>query len=413
MQLLGCIADDFTGATDIGAALVKAGYRTAVTIGPPTAGSQHELDAIVVALKTRTAPVAEAIEATTSAFDSLSAAGADRFYFKYCSTFDSTARGNIGPVTDALLDRTGATIAIMVPSFPANGRTVYRGHLFVGDALLSDSSMRNHPLTPMTDANLERVLAPQTRRPVRRIGLDTVRAGREALAAAITEAPGLVILDAIDDDDLARIAEATPSEVLLTGGAGLAAQLSRAHASEAAGTLRDTPGRRLVLSGSASEATRGQVGAAIDSIPSLQLDLDALGADPEAEIARILDWAGDHWAAQPDTPALVYATASVADLDATASSRAEAAELIETTLALIARRAIRHGMRQLIVAGGETSGAVVSSLGISELLIGPEIAPGVVWANAETDDGTAITIALKSGNFGSENMFTTAWELLA
>ncbi|TQL46965.1 uncharacterized protein YgbK (DUF1537 family) [Homoserinimonas aerilata] len=413
MQLLGCIADDFTGATDIGAALVKAGYRTAVTIGHATVESADSVDAVVVALKTRTTPVDDAVDASTAAYDALVAAGADRFYFKYCSTFDSTETGNIGPVTDALLDRTGASTAIMVPSFPANGRTVYQGHLFVGDALLSDSSMRNHPLTPMTDANLERVLAPQTSRPVRRIGLATVRGEQDALTAAITETPGLVILDAIDDSDLARIAAATPAEVLLTGGAGLAAQLTPKEPREAAGALTPTPGRRLVVSGSASEATRGQVSAASDRMPSLHLDLDALGERFDAEIDRILDWAEDHWAAQPDAPVLVYATGSAADLEATATTREEASELIEAALARIASRGVDAGVRQLIVAGGETSGSVVSALGITELLIGPEIAPGVVWANATVDAGPTISIALKSGNFGSEDMFSTAWEHLA
>lgn len=412
MHLLGCIADDFTGATDLGAALVRAGYRTSVVVDADTELHTDGVDAIVVALKTRTAPVAEAVSASLHAIDALAAAGSERWYVKYCSTFDSTPEGNIGPVTDAVLDRIGAHTAVMVPSFPANGRTVYQGHLFVGDRLLSESSMRTHPLTPMTDSDLARVLEPQTRNPVRAVGLSTVRGTTPALTAAIASSPGLVILDAIDDEDLARIAEATPATVLLTGGAGLAAQLPGGTATDAA-VIPATPGRRLVVSGSASEMTRSQVAAAIASVPARQLDLDALAEDASAHVTDLLHWAERQWAEHPDAPVLVYATASAADLEATAAHREHAAELIERALACLVTDAVRSGAREVIVAGGETSGAVVSALGIAELRIGPEIAPGVVWAAATTGDGDDITIALKSGNFGDSTLFTTAWEHLA
>ena len=412
MHVLGCVADDFTGATDIGAALVRAGYRTSVVVTLGSAIAVEGLDAIVVALKSRTIPAADAVAASLAAVDALAAAGADRFYFKYCSTFDSTPEGNIGPVTDAMLERLGTSTALMVPSFPANGRTVYRGHLFVGDELLSESSMRTHPLTPMTDSNLAAVLAPQTTHPVRLITLDIVRSSQEELLAAIESAPGLIIVDAIDDGDLARIAAAAPPNVLMTGGAGLAAQLEGGPAGSDAASIRVPRGLRLIVSGSASRMTRAQVTSARTELPSLKLDLDAIRTDAVGEASRILDWAMQHWSSDPDIPVLVFATETEGDVAASSESRAESSELIESVLAWVAQESVLAGVRQIIVAGGETSGAVVSALGIDRLTIGPEIAPGVVWSAATTGDGDDIAIALKSGNFGDPSLFTTAWDRL-
>lgn len=428
MHMLGCIADDFTGATDVGAALVSAGYRTTVVVDGTVpavgtgeigtgevgtaGGGTGEIDAVVIALKTRTAPVADAVDASLSALESLIAAGCDRFYLKYCSTFDSTPTGNIGPVTDAVLRRLGLDIALMVPTFPANGRTVYQGHLFVGNVLLSESSMRDHPLTPMTDSNLVRVLEPQTANPVRAIGLATVRSSLDALTAAMVAEPGLVIVDALDDDDLTRIVAAAPAEILLTGGAGLAARFDRGPAGGSASAIDPTPGRRLIVSGSASEQTRAQVTAALAAVPSVKLDLAALAASPVSVVTELLAWAEARWAENEDRPVLVYATGSADDLDAADGDRTAIAERIEDALATIVDEGVRVGVRQVIVAGGETSGSVTSRLGITTLSVGPEIAPGVVWASAETARGERISVALKSGNFGDVDMFTTAWEKL-
>ncbi|MET4638900.1 3-oxo-tetronate kinase [Mycetocola sp. 2940] len=416
MDVLGCIADDFTGATDVGAALVHSGYRTKVIIDSSVPFAADDVDAYVIALKSRTTPVEDAVRVSLDAVDSLLAAGAERFYFKYCSTFDSTPSGNIGPVTDAMLSRLGLNTALMVPSFPANGRTVYQGHLFVHDQLLSESPMRTHPLTPMTDSNLETILAPQTDNAIRRVGLHTVRSAEAELRAAL-EAPeqdstSLVIVDAIDEDDLARISAAAPYRALLTGGAGLAGNLSSESRSTRAGAITTTEGYRLVVSGSASQMTRAQTAAARVHMPSLKLDVAALMHNSQAEIGRAVDWAIDAWATGANTPVLVFATETEDDLGATADNRAEAAAAFEHALAEITAESVAAGVRQVIVAGGETSGAVVSRLGISELRIGPAIAPGVVWAEARDANGTMLNLALKSGNFGDINLFSTAWEQL-
>ncbi|MER7973600.1 four-carbon acid sugar kinase family protein, partial [Streptomyces sp. NPDC096080] len=232
MPTLGAIADDFTGATDLATMLVARGFRTVVAVGPDALGRADpalaDADAVVVALKSRTAPAGEAVALSVRSLEALRALGCRRFYFKYCSTFDSTPRGNIGPVTDALLDALGARRTVVVPSFPATGRTVYRGRLFVHDDLLDESPMRRHPLTPMRDARVERLLAPQTGRPVARIGLETVRDGADAVRAALDEperADALTVVDAVDDRDLAVIAAATEDFPLVTGAAGLAVGL--------------------------------------------------------------------------------------------------------------------------------------------------------------------------------------------
>ena len=414
MTTLGCIADDFTGATDLAAALTDAGFRTIMTIGSPTT-DLSDADAIVVALKTRTAPVDEAVSQSVAAIRQLTAAGASRFYFKYCSTFDSTATGNIGPVADALLVETGASLGVVVPSFPANGRSVYQGTLFVHDQPLAESPMRHHPLTPMTDSNVMRLLRPQSTSPIEHIPLATVHRPQE-LADRLADvadvaAPPLVVLDAIDDDDLVRIARALPADALLTGGAALAGALAAPNRSAPPAALDFPVGRSLIVSGSASSATRGQVATARETLPAIRLDLPALLADFNGEVARLLNQVTTSWA-QSELPVLVFATAELTDLTA-GENRARDAELIETSLAQLVVGAVEHGARRIIVAGGETSGAVTSALGVQQLEMGPTIAPGVVWTIADTIMGPRVMLALKSGNFGNPRMFLDAWELLA
>ena len=385
---LGCIADDFTGATDLANNLVRAGMRVVQTIGVPQAHDAPVLgvDAVVVALKSRTAPVGEAVAQSLVAARWLHAMGARQLYFKVCSTFDSTPQGNIGPVAEALLAETGGGFAIVTPAFPEAGRTVFKGHLFVGDLLLSDSPMRHHPLTPMTDANLVRVLQAQVRHA--KVGLVDHRvlargeaALRERFAALQAEGVSLAIADAVTDDDLRLLAAAARDLPLLVAGSGLAIGIPALHGlapSAAAAMLPPAHGTRAVVSGSCSAATNAQVATFLAAggegfaIDPLQL---ATGRDLAAEA---LAWACPQLGA---APVLVYATAEPAAVRAVQQQLGaeQAGALVEQTLSRIAKGIVAAGVGQLIVAGGETSGACVQALGITQLRIGPQIDPGVPW----------------------------------
>jgi uncharacterized protein YgbK (DUF1537 family) len=414
---LGCIADDFTGGTDLAGMLATAGMRTVQVVGVPSEAQAPDADAVVVSLKSRTCPADEAVAASLAALAWLRAAGCLQVFFKICSTFDSTPRGNIGPVADALLESLGAGIALTCPAFPANGRTVYQGHLFVGDALLSDSGMRDHPLTPMTDANLVRVLQAQTPHRVGLVDHAVVSAGADAIAARLEalRASGCrhAIADAITDADLFSLATACAGLPLLVGGSGLAqgipANFGIAGGRDPAFERRPT-GRRAIVSGSCSVATNAQVlhfreaGGAAFRVDPVTL---AGGADV---VGEALAWARPRLASGP---VLVYATATPDEVRvAQASLGAErAGQLVESALAAIAEGLVDGGVDRLIVAGGETSGAVVQRLGLSRLRVGPTIDPGVPWMAA---DGAraGLFLALKSGNFGSKDFFTKAWDVL-
>lgn len=418
MPLIGAIADDFTGATDLATMLVSRGFRTAVVIGAAElAEPLDELDAVVVALKSRTAPADEAVHDSLAALRALRAGGCERIYVKYCSTFDSTPTGNIGPVVDAVLDELGADRAVVVPSFPATGRTVHRGHLFVGDQPLAESPMRDHPLTPMRDSDLLRLLTPQTRRPVRLIGHDVVRTGADAVREELAATgSALVVVDAATDADLMTIAAATSEDPVLTGGAGLALGLTGPHPDSArAGSAG--PGPAVVLAGSASAATRNQVTHATSLLPHRKLDIAALRADFDAAVAELVEFARARWAADPDLPPLIYAVGVGDELEATPPQGAmPAGELLERALARCASDLVALGARRVLVAGGETSGAVVLALGATALHVGSQIAPGVPWCRTESHvDGQArpVDVALKSGNFGGVDIFTTAWGALS
>ncbi|WAE74747.1 four-carbon acid sugar kinase family protein [Streptomonospora nanhaiensis] len=409
MATLGAIADDLTGATDVAIALTSAGYRTAVVLGsdaPDGDGAADGADAVVVALKSRTMPAGEAVAASLDALARLRRAGCERFYLKYCSTFDSTPAGNIGPVAEAVLEALGETVTVVAPAFPANGRTVYRGHLFVGDEPLDESPMRHHPLTPMTDSNLLRLLAPQVsggEDDVALVPWPTVARGDEAVREAIARAgragARFVVVDALTDADLATLARATEDLRLLTGGSALAQGLRGPR------TLARTPvalpeGPRVVLSGSASRATQGQVRHALAVGGGRQLRPADLREDFEAAVSAAVSAALE----AADAPFVVYATASPEDVVDTAD-----APLIEEALAETAERLVAAGTRALLVAGGETSGAVVQRLGVGALALGPEIDPGVAWMRGRRD-GEDIHLMLKSGNFGREDLFVRAWE---
>jgi uncharacterized protein YgbK (DUF1537 family) len=405
-MLLGCIADDFTGATDLANNLVRGGLRTIQTSGVPAPPLDEnvdgDVDAIVVALKSRTIPAADAVAQSLAALDWLRARDCRQIYFKYCSTFDSTPAGNIGPVTQALMAHLGCRFTIACPAFPENARTVYKGHLFVGDVPLSESGMQHHPLTPMTDANLVRVLQAQTALEVGRVDLEDVMRGPDAIrrrfSALEHEGVGIAIVDAVSNDDLMRLGLAAADMPLVTAGSGVAIGLPQnfaargllRHASTA-GALPSLPGHRAIVSGSCSTATRGQVADFVASGGAARA-IDALA------LAR--------------GPVLVYSTADPGSVKAVQAQigTGDAGAMIERSLAAVACGLVDAGVTQLVVAGGETSGAIVQALGAKMLRIGTQIDPGVPWT--ATIGPRPVLLALKSGNFGSRDFFAKAFRLL-
>ena len=418
MAILGVIADDFTGATDIAGMLVKGGMRTIQTIGVPAKGTiPDDVDAVVVALKTRSIPAADAVAQSLDALKALQAAGCVRFFFKYCSTFDSTDAGNIGPVGDALLDALKAKQAIYCPAFPVNGRTIFFGHLFVGDVLLSDSHMKHHPLTPMTDASLVRVLARQTPHKVGLVALKEVQSGsavlRESLDKLSAEGVRHVVVDAVADTDLGIIGEAIGDDTLVTGGSGVALGLPAAYRRRGlmahrsgADALPKTEGASAVLAGSCSAATLGQIKAFKGA--HLALDTDAI-CRGEDVAGKALAWAREKLGTAPillsasDTPDSVKALQAKYGIE-------QSSQAIEKTMAALARGLVEAGVGRLVVAGGETSGAVVGALDVTALRIGPEIDPGVPWTASV--GARPLLLALKSGNFGAPDFFTKAFDRL-
>ncbi|MFQ5953560.1 MAG: 3-oxo-tetronate kinase [Kiloniellales bacterium] len=419
--LLGCVADDLTGATDLANALVRHGMR-AVQIMEPEAdlGGLDSAEAMVFALKTRTIPSEQAVDQSLKALSALRARGCRQFFFKYCSTFDSTDAGNIGPVTEALQDALGSGLAVACPAFPTNGRTVYNGHLFVGGVLLSDSPMRDHPLTPMTDANLVRVLGRQTTGEVGLIAYDVVDLGPQAIGAAIedlrTRGVRHAIADALDDAHLHALGTANAGAILVTGGSGMAIGLPENFRRMGLMPDRRRPpvgietgakpshGPAAVIAGSCSQATRRQVAHMAERAPHLKVDPLGLAQGPDAAQAA-LDWAKTRLA---DQPVLIYASAEpeeVARVQAALGVEG-ASTTVEQALAFIAKGLVDAGTRRLVVAGGETAGAVVHALGIKILEIGREIDPGVPWTRGF--GAPRVELALKSGNFGSEDFFLKA-----
>ncbi len=420
--LLGCIADDFTGATDLANMLVKSGMRTVQTIGVPADGAaldtMIDADAIVVALKSRTIAAADAVAQSLAAYEWLRAQGCRQFFFKYCSTFDSTDAGNIGPVADALLDAAGGDFAIACPAFPENGRTIFRGHLFVGDVLLNESGMEHHPLTPMKDANLVRVLQRQTTAKVGLIRYDTIAQGAAAVRARVdalrADGTRFAIADALSDHDLHVLGEACANLPLVTGGSGVALGLPENFRRagllperDNAASLPRIDGLSAVLAGSASKATNAQVAAWRESRPSFRIDpLAASRGEPVVDDA--LAFARSHL----PQPVLIYATTSPDEVKAVQQALGveAAGHLVESTLAAIARGLRELGVRKFVVAGGETSGAVVQALDVKSLQIGAQIDPGV--PATATIDVQPLGLALKSGNFGTVDFFDKALRAL-
>lgn len=418
--LLGCIADDFTGATDLANMLVRGGMRTVQSIGIPSREVAAELDAdaIVIALKSRTTPVNDAVAESLAALNWLREQGCEQIFFKYCSTFDSTAAGNIGQVSEALLKALGSDFTLACPAFPENGRTLFRGHLFVQDQLLSESGMQHHPLTPMTDANLVRVLQSQTTQKVGLLRYDSIAQGVEAVRARIAElraqGVGMAIADALSDQDLYTLGAACADLPLLTGGSGLALGLPENF--RRAGKLRDfdvsslptVAGGEVVLAGSASVATIGQVAAWLEAErPALRINPMALAAG-EPVVAQALAFAREH-----QHTVLIYATSTPDEVKAVQQQLGveRAGALVENALGEIAKGLRQAGVRRFVIAGGETSGAVVKALGVQLLQIGAQIDPGVPATVSGGDEPLAL--ALKSGNFGGRDFFAKALKQLA
>ncbi|MGO6882146.1 four-carbon acid sugar kinase family protein (plasmid) [Rhizobium ruizarguesonis] len=422
--LLGSIADDYTGASDLANTLTKNGLRTVQTVGIPDPSlALPDVDAVVISLKIRSVPASDAVAAAASAERWLRQRGAGHVLYKICSTFDSTDAGNIGPVTEALSDAAGGGVVLVTPAFPETGRTVYLGHLFVGGQPLNESPLKDHPLNPMHDANLVRVLTRQSRNAVGLVDLTTIAAGPGAVKARLdafrTAGITAVIADAIFERDLETLGEVALETPVSTGASGLGLGLARAlvrsgRISSGGATttdaIRPVGGLSAVVAGSCSKATLHQLDIAERSMPVLRLDPEQLLAGPD-EIAAAISWAGDRISAGPVVIAASAAPETVSRLQLL-YGREASGHAIETATSIITAELVERGVRRLVVAGGETSGAAVDRLAIPAFLIGPEIAPGVpvlrTVGNAQGD----MLLALKSGNFGGDDFFTAALAMM-
>lgn len=418
-MLIGVIADDFTGATDIAGFLVASGVSTTQLIGVPPADLSVDAEAVVISLKSRSCPPEEAVAASLAALDWLRARDCPRVFQKYCSTFDSTRKGNIGPVADALLDALGSDFTVVCPALPINGRTIYNGYLFVGDVLLEESGMRDHPINPMTDSSLVRLMEMQSlgragvvRTAVIDQGVAAVKAELDALRAS---GKRYAVLDAIKESHLDVLGAAIADMPLVTGGSGLAAGMAKAwrrriqDPSRAALAGAPQPGRGVVISGSASQMTNRQVAEYKAKAPSFPVDPVRCLADQSGYAREMAAWA----AAQPKggLSPMLYATTDPETLkEIQARFGAAASMAIEATFAALARQLAEAGFTRFVVAGGETSGAVVQALGVSGFHIGPQIAPGVPWVRAVDKP---YSLALKSGNFGAPSFFLDCQEKVA
>lgn len=420
-MLLGCIADDFTGATDLAGTLVKSGMSAVQLIGVPERNAPSvDADCAVIALKSRTIPAEEAIAQSLAALDWLRGQGCRQFFFKYCSTFDSTDDGNIGPVADALMAALETDFTIFCPAFPANGRTIFKGYLFAGDVLLNESGMQDHPLTPMTDPNLVRVLQRQTKSGVGLVDHRTVSQGAEAVRSAFeklrSDGVRMAVVDATDETDLMTIGAAANAMALVTGGSGIGIGLPenfRNDGSLAAGKVADAlpkiDGQSAIVSGSCSRATQGQVANFMRNGAAFQVEPLKLAAGQDM-VSEAMEWALPKLA---NGPVLIYSTDQPGEVQAVQKElgRDIAGDMVEQALAKIAEGLVEAGVRKLIVAGGETSGAVVSQLGVTGLRIGPEIDPGVPWTVSLGE--RELALALKSGNFGRPDFFQEAFGKLS
>ncbi|MDH5912591.1 four-carbon acid sugar kinase family protein [Vibrio splendidus] len=413
-MLLGVIADDFTGATDIAGFLVENGMRTIQLNGIPTGDFDAAADAVVISLKSRSCPVGEAITDSVTALKWLQSQGCQQFYFKYCSTFDSTAEGNIGPVTDALLAELGESFTMVCPALPVNGRTVYNGHLFVFGELLSDSGMRNHPVTPMTDSSVVRMMDAQSEGVSGLVNFQTIEQGSDSVTARFEELKSqgnrYAVVDAFNSEHLVTLGQAAKSLKLITGGSGLAAGIAKNWTEhlvdQSDAKLAGSPVKAptVVFSGSCSVMTNQQVAAYKQLAPHFSIDVKACLSNGQYA-NEVFDWVMTN--SQGDFAPLVYATADAAELKAIQEEYGAQAssDAVEQFFSQLAIKLQQHGVKNFIVAGGETSGVVTQSLAVKGFHIGPQIAPGVPWVKSVEGE---LSLALKSGNFGDESFFAKA-----
>jgi len=401
MTKIGVIADDVTGATDVAAAFSRAGLRTLLALTAEVDADATDADAIVVGLKTRSIAVADAVAQSLDALRALQQGGADTFYLKYCSTFDSTPEGNIGPVVEALAEALGATVVVTTPAAPLHGRTVYQGHLFVGGRLLNETHMRTHPVTPMRDSSVPRLLEPQVQGSVRTLPRETVQDGVDAVRAAVTAAaaePAMVhlVADAIEESELATLAEAVEGLALVAGSAGLIGAIAQRREPQG-GRIPSTPaGRTAILAGSCSARTLEQVERFRRSGGAAHRLVAGPGDTAEGLAAAALAW----WAGQPDdASAMIYSSSPAEERDPRVP---DAGTLYEQAAGLIAHELVDRGVGRLLIAGGETSGEVVRALGLRTALVGEEAALGAPWIH---DPARDLHLVLKSGNFGEPELF--------
>ena len=400
--MIGVIADDVTGATDVAAALSRAGLRTllSLTADLGDAPASADADAIVIGLKTRSNPVSDAVAESLEALSALRRFGADRFYFKYCSTFDSTAEGNIGPVTEALADEIGARVVVTTPAAPMHGRTVYRGHLFVGDALLNETHMRHHPVTPMRDSSVPRLLEPQVSGAVGLLPLEVVRAGTDAIRTAVADAERAgtrhLVVDSVSDADLDAVAEAVGDASLLAGSAGLIGAIALRRGGTDRAATRPPEGATAILAGSCSRRTLEQI-ARFREDGGEAYQLVAEPGDTAADLAAgALAW----WDARPDEASgLIYSSSPAEERDPRIP---DAGALYEETAGLLATQLADRGLQRMLIAGGETAGEVVRALGTKVAVVGEEAALGAPWIQDPERD---LHLVLKSGNFGEPDFF--------
>ncbi|ETX09684.1 HPr kinase [Marinomonas ushuaiensis DSM 15871] len=412
-MLIGCIGDDFTGSSDLANTLSKQGMKTVQYTGVPTDSSSKDIEAGVIALKSRSIDSAEAVQQSLEALSWLKEQGCEQFFFKYCSTFDSTEEGNIGPVIDALAKELNAYKVIICPAFPGTGRSIYQGHLFVHDALLNESGMQSHPLTPMTDPDIRRWLKKQTQNNVGHIAANIVLSGSEKIKTALQDqhekGNRLIVVDALTDSDLYEIGAAADKLPLITGGSGVAIGLPANFSRQGKIGKERTPwkgesGKCIALSGSCSKATREQVTIHCKHNPSYEIDAS------DVIQGKLLAKNIVEWALNSSGIPIIFSSADPIKVKQIQDSfgQERSAFALEEFFAELARQFVEAGITKILTAGGETSGAVVEGLKLNTLEIGPEIDPGVPALRA----GESLVVALKSGNFGAPDYFEKAAAIL-
>ena len=420
---LGIIGDDFTGSSDIANNLKKSGMQVSMYAGVPNLlpeeTKKEQTDAAVIALKTRTAPIEDAIRESLEALSWLKDCGCEQFIFKYCSTFDSTKEGNIGPVTDAIMEKLNTDFTIACPSFPDAGRTVYFGHMFVNGKPLNESGMENHPLTPMTDHNLVRWLGYQTKNNVGLVDSQTISEGENSVKDKRENLKKngykYAIIDTIKNDDFDIICNAVKNLPLLTGGSGIALGLPKIYKdrgllSASNFQIPENNSNAIILSGSCSITTINQINIYKENNPSFYISPDEVINDKDL-IEKVLSWIKDNETQSP----LVYSSSDIKSVSEKQKQYGQEllANKFEKFFELLSKKLVKDNFGTFISAGGETSGAVIKGLGIQELKIGKEISHGVpaLWS-PESNGNKPVSVTLKSGNFGQDDFFTRALKAL-